>query len=87
MQISMKTCYKLILCFWWAILQYLYNILKKKLDMSNFTMSLQYLKEEVRDKVDFFHSDKHQSFLQVHFNNLGTKVSYKVILLLLMSMI
>ena len=27
-------------------------------------MSLQYLKNEVRDEVDFFHTDKHQSFLQ-----------------------
>ena len=27
-------------------------------------MSLQYLKKEVRDEVDFLHADKHQSFLQ-----------------------
>ena len=25
---------------------------------------LQYLKKEVRDKVDFLHADKHESFLQ-----------------------
>ena len=31
-------------------------------------MFLQYLKKEVRDEVDFLHSDKHQSFLQVDFN-------------------
>ena len=31
---------------------------------SKFAMSLQYLKKEVRDEVDFFHADKHQSFLQ-----------------------
>ena len=49
-------------------------------------MSLQYLKE-VRDKVDFLHADKHQSFLQVDFSTLGIKVSYKVILSLLMGMI
>ena len=31
-------------------------------------MSLQYLKKEIKDEVDFFHTDKHQSFLQVkHF--------------------
>ena len=35
---------------------------------SKFTMSLQYLKKEVRDEVDFLHVDKHQSFLQVDFN-------------------
>ena len=28
---------------------------------SKFTMSLQYLKREVRDEVDFLHVDKHQS--------------------------
>ena len=32
---------------------------------SKFAMSLQYLKKEVRDEVDFFHADKHQNFLQV----------------------
>ena len=52
-----------------------------------FAMSLQYLKKGVRDKVDFLHVDKHRSFLQVDFNTLGIKISYKVILLLLVSMI
>ena len=46
---------------------------------SKFAMSLQYLKKEVRDEVDFLHVDKHQSFLQVDFNTLGIKVFYKVI--------
>ena len=52
-------------------------------------MSLQYLKKEVRNLVDFLHVDKHQSFLQVDFNVLGIKVSYKVMLILplLMGMI
>ena len=50
-------------------------------------MSLQYLKKEVRNEVDFLHADKHQSFLQVDFNILGIKVSYKVILSILMGMI
>ena len=40
---------------------------------SKFTMSLQYLKKEVRDEVDFLHVDKHQSFLQVDFNTLASK--------------
>ena len=31
---------------------------------SKFVMSLHYLKKEVIDDVDFFHADKHQSFLQ-----------------------
>ena len=42
---------------------------------SKFVMSLQYLKKEVRDEVDFLHADKHQSFLQADFNTLGVKVS------------
>ena len=43
-------------------------------------MSLQYLKKEVRDEVDFLHADKHQSFLPVDFSTLAIKVSYKGIL-------
>ena len=54
---------------------------------SKFVMSLQYLRKEVRDEVDFLHADKHQSFLQVDFNILGIKVSYKVVLSLLMGRI
>ena len=37
---------------------------------SNFAMSLQYPKKEVRDKVNFLHVDKHKSFLHVEFNTL-----------------
>ena len=50
-------------------------------------MFLHYLKKEVSDEVNFLHADKHQSYLQGDFNTLGTKVSYKVVLSLLMSMI
>ena len=50
-------------------------------------MSLPYLRKEVRDEVDILHLDKHQSFQQVDFNTLDFKVSYKVILALLMGMI
>ena len=49
---------------------------------SKFLMSLQYLKEEVRDEVDVLHVER-QSFLQVDFNTLAIKISYKVILTLL----
>ena len=55
--------------------------------MVKFAMSLQYLKKEVRDEVEFLDADKHQSFLQVDFSTLGIKVSYKVMLSLLMGMI
>ena len=39
---------------------------------NKFAMSLQYLKKEVRDEVDLLDADKHQSFLQVDFNILGS---------------
>ena len=54
---------------------------------SKFTISLQYLKKEVGDEVDFLHVDKHQSFLQVDFNTLGIEDAYKVILSFLLRMI
>ena len=54
---------------------------------SKFAMSLEYFKKEVRDAVDFLHAGKHHSFLQVDFNALGIKVSYKAMLSLLISMI
>ena len=53
---------------------------------SKFAMSSWYLKKEVRDESDFLHADKHENGLQVDFNTLGTKISYKVMLSLLMSM-
>ena len=31
-----------------------------------FSFSLQYLKKEESDEVDFLHADKHKSFQQVH---------------------
>ena len=33
---------------------------------NKFTFSLQYVKRELIDKVDFLHADKHESFLQIH---------------------
>ena len=52
-------------------MQCLYNISKKK----------------VRDEFDFLVGVKHQSFLQLDFNTLSIKISYKVILPLLIDMI
>ena len=54
-----------------------------------FAMSLENLQKQVRDEFFFFflHADKHQSVLKVYFNTLGVKVSYKLILFLLMDMI
>ena len=50
-------------------------------------MSLQYLKKQIGNEVDFLHADKNQNFPQVDFNTLNIKVFYKVILSLLMGMI
>ena len=50
-------------------------------------MSLQYLKKEVRDEVDFLHADKHQNLPQVDINTLSTKFFHKVILMILVDMI
>ena len=41
-------------------------------------MFLEYLSKEVKDEVDFLHTDKRQSFLKAYINTLGIKVSYKV---------
>ena len=38
---------------------------------SKFIKSLQYLKKEERDEVDFLHTDKYRTFLQVNTVNLG----------------
>ena len=35
---------------------------------SEFAMSLQYLKKEVKDEVNFLHADKYQNFLKDYFN-------------------
>ena len=83
LQASIKTYYKLIIWFWWQCS----TISKISEICGKVAMSWQYLKKEVRDKAEFLHVDKHQSGLQVDFNSLGSKVSYKVILWLLMSMI
>ena len=45
---------------------------------SKFAVSLQYLKKEVKDEVNFLHADKHESLLNIYFNVLVIKGSYKV---------
>ena len=50
-------------------------------------MPLQYLKKEVTDEVDVLHADKHQNFLHIDFSTVVIKVSCKLILSLLISMI
>ena len=50
---------------------------------SKFAMSLQYLKKEAKDEVNFLRADKHQSFLKVDFNTLGIKIFYKVYIVII----
>ena len=45
---------------------------------SKFAVSLQYLRKEVKDEVNFLQADKHESLLNISFNSLVIKVSYKV---------
>ena len=56
-------------------IKFSYKLIPSSLMIS---ISLQYLKKEVRDGAHFLHVDKHQSFLQVDFNILEIKVSYKM---------
>ena len=53
---------------------------------SKFTMSFWNLKKEMKNRWNL-HADIHQSFLKIDFNTLIIKVSYKVILSLLIGMI
>ena len=50
-------------------------------------MSLEYVIKEVSDGNYLLHIDKNQIFLQVDISTLYIKVSYRVILSLLISMI
>ena len=71
----MEVSEKLILWFWWG---------QSSIPKIPKIASLQcHLKKEVRDKVDFLHADKHQSFLLVDVNTVGIKL---ILLLLLLGM-
>ena len=61
-----KVSYKLILRFLLGMFRH-----SRSSQNSKFAISLQYLKEEVKDEVDFLREDKYQRFLQVDFSTLG----------------
>ena len=82
LQICVKVSFKLIVSFLIGMIKH-----SQSSQSSKFAMSLKYRKKEMRHEVDFTHVDKHQSFVLVEFNTLAIKVSYKVILSLLMDMI
>ena len=58
LQINTKIFYKLIVSLWMCIVKHAQSTQNNK-----FTISLQYLKENVKDEVDFLPADKHQRFL------------------------
>ena len=66
MQINIEIFYRLILSFRVCVARHAQITRNNK-----FAMSLQYLKENVKDEVDFLPADKHQSVLQIHTIILG----------------
>ena len=58
MLIKIKVFYKLVVSFWVCVARHAQSIQNK------FSISLQYLKENMTDEVDFLPADKHQTFLQ-----------------------
>ena len=66
-------------------LQYLYKISKKKFGMEFILYNIS--KSELEMKLIFCMQIKYQSFLKVDFDTLGIKVSYKMILWLMMGTI
>ena len=66
MKINMKTFYKLTVSLLLAIARY-----AQSTQNSKFVISLQYLKKEERDEVDFLHADRRQTFMQVDPINLA----------------
>ena len=66
MKININVFCRLIVSSLLVIARYAQSTQKSK-----FIKSLQYLKKEERDEVDFLHTDKYRTFLQVNTVNLG----------------
>ena len=62
----MEVFFKLILSFWVCVARYAQSTQSNK-----FAIFFQYLKENVKDKVDFLPAVKHQRFLQIDIIILG----------------
>ena len=56
----MEVFYKLILSIWVCVTKHAQSTQNNK-----FAISLQYLKKDVSDEVDFLHVDKHRGLLQI----------------------
>ena len=60
LQINIKGFFKLLLSFYVCAARH------PQITQNNkFAVSLQYLKKELSDEVDFLHADKHESLLQI----------------------
>ena len=59
MQINTKAFHKLIVSLWLRVARHAQNT-----QNNEFTISLQYLGQNVKDEVDFLPADKRQRFLQ-----------------------
>ena len=59
LQINTKVVYKMIVSLWLCVARHAQNTQKK------FAISLQYLKKELSDEVDFLHVHEHEILLQI----------------------
>ena len=73
MQKSMEACCKFVLTFLIGMVKH-----SQSSQNSKFSMSLQYLKKEVRNEFEFLDRDKHQSLLQLDFSTLSILSVLKV---------
>ena len=60
LQMNVKGFFKLLLSFYVCVTRH-----TQIAQDSKFAVSLQYLKKELSDEVDFLHADKHESLLQI----------------------
>ena len=60
LQMNVKGFFKLLLSFYVCVTRY-----TQITQDSKFAVSLQYLKKELSDEVDFLHADKHEILLQI----------------------
>ena len=66
LQINTKVFYKMILLFWVHV-----TGLAQSTQNNKFAISLQYLRVNGKNEVDFLHADKHQRFLPIDTIILG----------------
>ena len=66
LQINTKIFYELIVSLWLCVVRH-----AQSTQNNIFAISLQYLKENVKDEVDFLPADEHQRFLPIGTIILG----------------